>query len=266
MIPVDRASNDPFYRYKMPEVVAVQETSKTVIQNIDQIAKALCRSPNHILKFLSMTFGCTCTFSPRYALNGAFDADRIQAEVYSFIDMFVLCKECRNPETKFVYGNVLGRSCNSCGAVFDQDSHKLNLVISKDRGVNEDRKYEASNKSSIHVLMKEDSDNAERIYEVFKQESMQLEQVFEEYVKSRELKQLRRILREFSAGTVLQGVENMLEANKKDSKIDEYIYSLVELGFAKEEIVEYISKPRAGKKRSPIVKKIFDSIWEEFEE
>lgn len=70
MIAVDRNINDPFYRYKMPEVVVAHETSRTVIQNLEQIAKAISRNPIHILKFLSMSFGCTCVSGPQHALKG----------------------------------------------------------------------------------------------------------------------------------------------------------------------------------------------------
>lgn len=265
MIPIDKTSNDPFYRYKMPEVLAVRETSKTVIQNLEAVAKALCRSPDHILKFLSINFGCTCTFSPKYALNGGFDTSRIQDGIYDFINTFVLCKECRNPETKFIHDDVLKRSCNSCGAVVTQEPHKLNTMISKDKGVNEDKKYDMNNKSDIYTLIKEDRDNTARIYEIFKQDEMGLEEIFSEYIKNRELKQLLRIFRESKGQEVLGCIENMLENNKKENKIEEYVYSLLELGFTKDEIEEYISKPRVGKKRSPLVKKIFDGISADFE-
>lgn len=46
---VNRAVNDPFYRYKMPRVIAKVEGKgngiKTVIANMTDIAKALARPP-----------------------------------------------------------------------------------------------------------------------------------------------------------------------------------------------------------------------------
>ncbi|ELA41539.1 uncharacterized protein VICG_01403 [Vittaforma corneae ATCC 50505] len=260
MIPIDKSSNDPFYRYKMPEVVVSHETSKTVIQNLEQISKSLSRNPAHILKFLSMSFGCTSALGQKYALNGSFDSNRIQNGIYDFIDCFVLCTKCRNPETKFLFGKALKRSCNSCGAIFEQESHKLNILIAKDKGVNEDTKYEMNNKSNLYALLKEEQDNSKRICEVYKQESMTLDQLFSEYVKAKELKQLRLVLNEFKVDKILACVENMLESFKKEDKIDEYVHSLANVGFSVDDIHESISKPRVGKKRSPIVKKIFDGI------
>lgn len=262
MLPVDRSANDPFYRYQMPEAAVAQETSKTVIQNLDQVAKALNRNSTHILKFLSIHFGCTCSFSPRSALNGSFETKRVQDGIYDFIDLFVLCKECRNPETRFVHGDVLRRTCDSCGAVFDQDPHKLNILISRDKGAGEDKKYEKSNRSDIHVLIKEDRNNSDRIFEVFKQEECTLGQVFSEYVKSKELRQLTRVLKEFGTCEVLECIEEMLVTHKKEDRIEEYVKSLIEMGFSPSSICEYISKPRA-KKRSPLIKKRFDQIYDD---
>lgn len=267
MIPIDKNSNDPFYRYKMPEVISNHETSRTVIQNIDQIAKSLSRNPSHILKFLSINFGCTCVFGPKYALNGNYDSNKIQEGIYEFIKLFVLCEECGNPETKFIFEGSLKRSCNSCGAIFDQKNHKLNNLILKDKNVNEDTKYETSNKSNLGVLIKEEKDNSERIYEIYKQENIKLDQIFSEYIKSKEIKQLKLVLKEFKGDKILECIENMLENNKKESKMEEYLNSLINIGVSKDEIIEYASsKPKGNRKRSAIVKKIFDNFCEDFEE
>lgn len=260
MIPIDRNADDPFYRYQMPEVVVSHETGKTIIQNLKEISEFLFRDPAHILKFLSMSFGCIGTSDQKYVLNGDFDSKRIQNGIYDFIDRFVLCKECGNPETKFLFGEVLKRSCSSCGGIFKQENHKLNTLISKSKGISEDRKYEMSNKSNIHALLKNDQDNSKRVYEVYKQENIPLEQIFSEYVKVKELKDLRLVLSEFRVEKILECIESMLESFKKEYKMDEYVRFLVDAGFSKSDIHAFILKPRVGKKRSPIIKRIFDDI------
>lgn len=263
MIPIDRNVKDSFYRYKMPEVLVIHEASKTVIQNLEQISKALSRNPNHIIKFLSMEFGCTCTTGQKYALNGSFDENRLQSGIYDFIDIFVLCKECGNPETRFLNDQILKRGCNSCGAEYVQESHKLNVLIAKDRSANEDTKYEASNKSNLQMLLKDDADNRERIYEIFQRETWSLEYIFTEYIKAKDFKQLSLVLKEFKVNKILENIENMLESKKKEDKAEGFLDALLEIGFRREEIVEYLSTPRVGKKRSPLLKKIFDIFCED---
>jgi hypothetical protein len=45
-INIDRHNNDMFYRYKMPQLlVDVQKKSKTVLLNLNSVAKSLDRSP-----------------------------------------------------------------------------------------------------------------------------------------------------------------------------------------------------------------------------
>lgn len=263
MIPIDKNSNDPFYRYTMPEILTAHETSKTALQNLDKVAKSLSRNPLHILKFLSMSFGCTSTSGPKYALNGNFSQERIQEGIYDFIGLFVLCNECDSPETQFLTGEPLKRSCNSCGAIFLQKSHKLNMAISKDRNVNKDTKYETTSKRGINALIKESEDNSGKIHEICQQEGLEEEDVFSEYVKPSELKQLRIVLKEFNGEKVLECIENMLEMHKKEGKMDEYLQVLVDLDVSKESLLEYAGKARTKKKRSGIVKKIFEEFVED---
>ncbi|KAM0680170.1 eukaryotic translation initiation factor 5 [Glugoides intestinalis] len=247
----------------MPEVLVTHETSKTVIKNLEQVSKALSRNPGHIIKFLSMDFGCTCTTGQKYALNGSFDENRIQAGIYDFIDAFVLCKACGNPETRFLNETPLKRGCNSCGAEFVQESHKLNSLIAKDRSANEDTKYEASNKTNLQVLLKEDTDNSQRIYEIFQRETWSLENIFTDYIRAKDLKKLSLVLKQFKVNKILENIENMLESKKKEDKAEGFLEVLLELGFSRDELVEYLSSPRVGKKRSPLLKKIFDVFCEE---
>ena len=45
-INLDRRNNDIFYRYKMPQLlVEIQKRSKTVLLNLNLVAKSLDRSP-----------------------------------------------------------------------------------------------------------------------------------------------------------------------------------------------------------------------------
>jgi len=259
MIPIDGSSKDPFYRYRMPPVQVMHDASKTFITNLDQVSKYLHRNPVHILKFLSFSLGCNCIKNDRFALNGNFNAERIQSAIYDFIDLFVLCNECNNPETKFVYGNILKRVCNSCGAEFVQENHKLNMLIlkDKDKHINEDTKYEQGNKSkTISDLLKEDKDKSDEIYEFYVQEGLELDGLFSDYVKAKDFKQLSKVLKKYEIEEILPKVLAMVEAFKKEERIGSYLKALKSVGFASESIEDFFLNPKDGKRKlSPLLKK-----------
>lgn len=216
----------------MPQILVSHDSSKTFITNLDLVAKSLHRNPLHILKFMSIEMGCQC-INEKYTLNGCFDMGKIQASVYDFIDMFVLCKCCKNPETKFIYEEKLKRRCNSCGEEFLQDDHKINKIILKTQDdVNEDKKYEMT--------------------DYFGEKSEKQVNVFKNFIKAKELPES---IKNENIETVLENIEEMLELNKKEDKIEGYLSALIKLGFTPEEIEKYFSKPRQGKKRSPLIKK-----------
>jgi translation initiation factor 5 len=73
----------------------------------------------------------------RYIVNGAHQADRLRELLDSFIDKFVLCPSCKNPETELVItgkGNNedVHRDCKACGRQNGVDMrHKLVTFILK---------------------------------------------------------------------------------------------------------------------------------------
>lgn len=261
MIPIDRVSKDPFFRYKMPQAQIARESTKTVITNLDQIAQSLHRSPIHILKFLSMLFGCSCIQGQK-ALNGNFETQRIQSAVFDYIDFFVLCKRCRSPETYFVYDQVLKRACNSCGDVFVQDAHKLNVLIvrDKDKSSNVDTNY--TNRASIHDFLGDAQDNAQEIYTLYKQEGWTLDDIFSVYIRPKDLKQLSLVLEEHKLDTILDHIEDMVESSKKENKIGSFVKALMKVGCSSKAIEQYFSRPRGGKRRSPLIKKSIEFFFE----
>lgn len=73
----------------------------------------------------------------RYIVNGAHTADRLRELLDVFIDKFVLCASCKNPETELVItgkGNNedIHRDCKACGKQTGVDMrHKLTTYILK---------------------------------------------------------------------------------------------------------------------------------------
>ncbi|WWC58460.1 uncharacterized protein I303_101002 [Kwoniella dejecticola CBS 10117] len=125
MVNIRRDIEDKFYRYKMPllqiKVEGRGNGIKTVIPNMEDIARALNRPPTYSTKYFGCELGAqTSMANDRYLVNGAHTADRLRELLDSFIEQFVLCPSCKNPETELVITGKSGhedmhRDCKACG-------------------------------------------------------------------------------------------------------------------------------------------------------
>lgn len=113
---------------------------KTVVPNMADVARALSRPPTYPTKFFGCELGAQTSFdekNERYIVNGAHNADRLRELLDQFIEKFVLCKSCKNPETDLVIikngrTEVIIRDCKACGERTDIDMrHKLITFILK---------------------------------------------------------------------------------------------------------------------------------------
>lgn len=110
---------------------------KTVIPNMSDVSRALSRPPTYPTKFFGCELGAQTSFdekNDRYIVNGAHDASRLRELLDGFIDKFVLCKSCKNPETDLILlkGDLIIRDCKACGKRTDVDMrHKLTTFIVK---------------------------------------------------------------------------------------------------------------------------------------
>lgn len=270
MIPVDKTSKDLFYRYKMAPIEIIKQSNKTLLVNIAQIAKSLHRDPSHIVKYMGMSIGCTQILDGQsFLLNGIFEQNRLQGLLFDYIDQFVLCRTCRNPETKFIVeDNLLKRRCNSCGSVNQQENHKLIKNIIKDIEVclNEDNKYKAKKDYNLIGLIKEENeDNSTNIYEIFKENNLALADLFQEYFKPSKLKQLSKILVEYKLDDILAAIETMLEKKNKEEKIKGFIKTMCEMNYSIDDIQKFYAEQK-GKKKNMLIKKNAMLFIENYEE
>jgi len=137
--PVD----DPNYRYKMPTVVGKIEGKgngiKTVIVNISDLATALKRGPGEVNKF----FGCEIGAQTKYIeeddkaiVNGAHTDQVLQSSIHKYIEAFVLCPNCKLPETVYKIKNgCIWHRCKACGTKEMVDmGHKLcTYILAQDK-------------------------------------------------------------------------------------------------------------------------------------
>lgn len=127
-----------------------------MIVNVTDIAKRLYRKPicKSIFQFffnvLDVTkyFGCELGAqiyvdekNDRYIVNGAHDVARLQELLFGFINKFVLCSSCGNPETTLrvkVKAGVVNTTCTACGNRGQLDPrHRLTQFIIKNPPVDE---------------------------------------------------------------------------------------------------------------------------------
>lgn len=122
LIPIKRDA-DQHYRYKMPQLQGKQISAgngiKTSILNARAIANAIGRTPVSLTQWYSYSLAVQAKQAQNATqiyLNGDHPPKVLLDKLYEFIDTFVLCPVCSNPETSYVQrGNALFLHCTSCG-------------------------------------------------------------------------------------------------------------------------------------------------------
>ncbi|EFI27879.1 translation initiation factor [Coprinopsis cinerea okayama7 len=144
IVNIRRDVDDKFYRYRMPLLTTKIEGKgngiKTVCPNMSDVARALSRPPTYPTKFFGCELGAQTSFdekNDRYIVNGAHDANRLRELLDVFIEKYVLCKSCKNPETDLVIlkqgrNEEIIRDCKACGERTEVDMrHRLTTFILK---------------------------------------------------------------------------------------------------------------------------------------
>lgn len=175
LVNIRRDVDDKFYRYKMPllqiKIEGKGNGIKTLITNMSDISKALARPPTYPTKFFGFELGAQTTLdekNDRYIVNGAHQPDRLRDVLDSFIQKFVLCGSCKNPETDLSINkqDVIIRDCKACGKRSDVDMrHKLTSYIVKNpppkKKKGQGAHAEAANKATEEVEQMENDTAAD---------------------------------------------------------------------------------------------------------
>lgn len=88
-------------------------------------------------KFFGSELGAQATFNDeteRYIVNGVHESSRLRDLLDTFIDKYVLCGACKNPETELILtkDEFIYRDCKACGKRSDIDMrHRLSTFILK---------------------------------------------------------------------------------------------------------------------------------------
>jgi len=105
-------------RFEIPRVKGHLQGQKTVINNWFEIAKALDRKPQHLLKYVQKELATPGEIVKQSVIFGSkLPASRINEKIKQYADDFVFCKACGKPETKLSKeGGVIIMTCQACGA------------------------------------------------------------------------------------------------------------------------------------------------------
>lgn len=105
-------------RFEVPKVLGHIQGNKTIISNFNQIAGVLQRKPEHLLKYILKELATPGDLKSTGLLIGRkIPAARINEKIKKYVDIFVMCPECKRPDTKLVKdGNITFLECLACGA------------------------------------------------------------------------------------------------------------------------------------------------------
>ena len=105
-------------RFEVPKVIGHIQGNRTVISNFQQIADALRRDSQHLLKYVLRELATPGELKKSALMIGTkISASRINEKITQYVKEYVLCTECKKPDTKFVREDkFLFLKCTACGA------------------------------------------------------------------------------------------------------------------------------------------------------
>ena len=105
-------------RLELPRLSYARIGMRTVIFNFKEIADALNRDPQHLLKYLTGEMATAATMQgSRVIFQGKFSEDTFERLMQRYMETFVVCPVCKRPDTKVVKEKRLSfLVCDACGA------------------------------------------------------------------------------------------------------------------------------------------------------
>jgi translation initiation factor 2 subunit 2 len=105
-------------RLELPRLRQSVIGMRTVIYNFKEIADALNREPQHLLKYLTREMATAATMQEsRVIFQGKFSSETLGRLIQRYMENFVVCPVCKLPDTKIVKEKRLSfLICEACGA------------------------------------------------------------------------------------------------------------------------------------------------------
>lgn len=106
-------------RFEYPTFDSFNEANKTLIKNFNVVADKLRRDKSLLLKWFSRELAVPISEEgDRAILQRRTGSDILNKKLEEFIQKFVICKECKKPDTRIVdVGHGIKQLiCEACGA------------------------------------------------------------------------------------------------------------------------------------------------------
>jgi translation initiation factor 2 beta subunit (eIF-2beta)/eIF-5 len=115
--------DDPFYRYMVDCIIVNHSKNDTIVPNLEIISKQTQRPANYIASYIAQRSGTDAKFDKsrsEWKFSGKISKDVLQNLYFDFVNMYVMCQRCHNPETNpFIKGKKkcqeIVLECRSCG-------------------------------------------------------------------------------------------------------------------------------------------------------
>jgi len=105
-------------RFEIPKIEGHIEGKRTILTNFSQIVSYLRRSSEHFQKFLLKELASSGQMEgDRLIINNKIPSSKINQKIEQYVGEFVLCKECKKPDTELIKQDRLNfLHCLACGA------------------------------------------------------------------------------------------------------------------------------------------------------
>ena len=105
-------------RFELPRVKSGNIGMRTYVVNFKEIADAMNRDPQHLLRYMSREMATAGTMDQARAIfQGKFRSDALDRLVQRYVEEFVTCPVCKGPDTKIVKEKRFSfLQCEACGA------------------------------------------------------------------------------------------------------------------------------------------------------
>jgi translation initiation factor 2 subunit 2 len=106
-------------RFELPTAESIVQGKQTIWKNFSKCAKDLKREETQLYKFVMKEISTSSVLQQgTLVLNGIFNNHKINHILEKYIKFFVLCSECKKPDTEIItQNNVKVLKCSACGAI-----------------------------------------------------------------------------------------------------------------------------------------------------
>lgn len=105
-------------RFVTPVMVSMIQGKITVVQNLGEVSKAINREAGMLAKYLARELGTSGNTDGQHLfLKGQFRQSQVQEKFEEFLNQFVLCPECKKPDTRIIKEERVSiLKCEACGS------------------------------------------------------------------------------------------------------------------------------------------------------